>query len=123
VDSKKRIWLGKSGEDAAAKILQENGMRIIARNYRTKMGEIDIIARDKDVICFVEVKARSSSAFGLPAESITAAKRKRLQKLALYYLKEKHLLGQKARFDVVSVRYSSGIPETILEKGAFCQDE
>lgn len=84
------------------------------------MGEIDIIAREKGVLCFVEVKTRKSDRFGLPQEAIDALKQRKIAKVALGYLKEKNLLGKKARFDVVSIVYSGALePKLDLIKNAF----
>ena len=121
--SKENSYLGKIGEEAAVRALRNNGYKIIARNYRTKLGEIDIIAKDKDTFCFVEVKTRSSDKFGLPSEAVSEAKQKQIAKAALVYLKENKLLEQKARFDVVSVLNSKEGQKIDLIKNAFELDE
>ena len=95
--------LGKLGEDTALKHLKRCGYQILERNFRNRLGEIDIIARHKDTICFIEVKARRSPVSGLPAESVPLPKQFRLARTALSYLKYKKLLESKARFDVVSI--------------------
>jgi putative endonuclease len=117
--SKENINFGKSGEEAAVSFLRKNGYRIIAKNYRTRLGEIDIIASEKGEICFVEVKTRNSDAFGLPAEAITGPKRRQISKCALLYLKENNLMEKEARFDVVSVMFSGGKQEIEIIKDAF----
>ena len=94
--------LGSKGEDVAAKFLKRNGYRIIARNYKTPLGEIDIIAKDGNTIVFIEVKTRTSYAFGYPFESVTTKKKQKLKNLALLYLK-KHGHQSAARFDVISI--------------------
>ncbi len=94
---------GRLGEEAAVSFLEKHGYRIIARNFKTKLGEIDIIARDKDTICFIEVKARSSDKFGLPFEAVTDFKQRKISKAAIVFLKDKNLLDSLARFDIVSV--------------------
>ena len=94
--------LGNKGEDVAAKFLKRNGYRIIARNYKTPLGEIDIIAKDGNTIVFIEVKTRTSNAFGYPFESVTRKKKDKLKKLALLYLK-KNAHESSARFDVISI--------------------
>lgn len=111
--------LGKSGEELAAILLKDKGYKIIARNYKTKLGEIDIVACDKDTIAFIEVKARRFDTFGLPSEAISRVKQRQISKVALLFLKEKSLLGKKARFDVVSVVYSKNLPKLDLIKNAF----
>jgi len=117
--SKQHLYLGKSGEEAAVGLLKENGYKVLSRNYKSKLGEIDIVARDKDTVCFIEVKTRLSERFGLPQESVTATKQRQISKIALGFLKEKNLLACKARFDVVSVIYSRGKPKLDLIKDAF----
>lgn len=97
------LSVGERGEDLAASFLKGQGYRIIDRNYKTRMGEIDLVARDKDTLCFIEVKTRSSTVFSLPQESVTIYKQRRIAKAALMYLKQNNLLEEKARFDVVSV--------------------
>jgi putative endonuclease len=77
---------GKDAEARAAKYLQAQGLQIVERNYHCRYGEIDIIARDGATLVFVEVRARSSNAFGGAAASITAAKQKKLTRTALHYL-------------------------------------
>jgi putative endonuclease len=117
--SKERIRLGKCGEEAAVDFLKEHGYKIIARNYKSVFGEIDIIARDKDTLCFVEVKTRRSQRFGSPEEAVTPLKQRQIAKSALSFLKERALLNKKARFDVVSVTFSKDNPERDLIKDAF----
>lgn len=99
----RRINLGKKGEDISTKFLKKQGYKIMERNYRCSLGEIDIVAKDKDILCFVEVKTRRTEEYGLPEEAIDAYKQKKLAKVALSYLKQKKIHGQDLRFDVVSV--------------------
>ena len=101
--SKQSLCLGKAGEATALNFLKTKGYRILARNYKTKLGEIDIIAVDKDTVCFVEVKTRTSKRFGLPEEAVCLFKQKQIAKAALSFLKQNKLLHKKARFDVVSI--------------------
>ena len=117
--SKEHLYLGKSGEEAACALLKKSGYKILIRNYKNKLGEIDIIAFDKDVLCFIEVKSRQTDKFGRPQEAIFASKQRKISKVALSFLKEKNLFDKKARFDVVSVIYSGEIPRLDLIKNAF----
>ncbi len=117
--SKEHLNLGKYGEELAVSLLKEQGYKIIARNYKSQFGEIDIIARDKETICFVEVKTRRSERFGLPQEAVSSFKQRQIAKCALVFLKERGLLDKKARFDVVSINYSQNNPQTDLLKDAF----
>lgn len=113
---------GASAEEDALKILREQGYKILAENYRAASAEIDIIARDKDTICFVEVKARNSARFGLPQEAVSRLKQHKISRAALCFLKENHLLDKKARFDVVSLlRSKDGIKADVI-KNAFDLD-
>ena len=104
--------LGKDGEDIAAAFLKKKGFRIIEKNYRTVFGEIDIIAQDRGVIVFVEVKTRSDIKFGYPFEAVNPKKRAKIRKVALCYLK-KQKNESPARFDVLSITRDRG--ETRIE--------
>lgn len=98
-----RIRLGQTGEDAAVVFLQRLGYKIVKRNFRNRLGEIDIIARDGKTICFVEVRTRTCAWHGHPFESISAKKKKKLIRTALSYLTLHDLTDTDARFDVVAV--------------------
>jgi len=102
-----RRSLGVWGENIAAEYLQKKGMQIIERNFRCRLGELDIIARQGGYWVFVEVRTRSSALCGLPQESITATKIKKVRRLAQAYLAQKLLTDVDVRFDVVAV-YSAG---------------
>ena len=94
---------GTSGETAACEALKRAGITILERNWRRSTGEIDIIARDKRTIAFVEVKTRSSLRFGRPAEAVDKAKQLHILRTAMLYLAEKGLEDAPVRFDVVEV--------------------
>lgn len=96
---------GNQGEELACKFLQNNGYKVLERNFRIRGGEIDIIAKDGEEIVFVEVKARYSHEYGLPSESITYFKLKALQKAALFYLQKKGWLEKGYRFDFVGIDF------------------
>jgi putative endonuclease len=95
--------LGPEGEDIAVRYLQGKGLTIVQRNYKTPMGEADIIAEDQGTIVFIEVKTRSNEKFGEPFEAVNTRKRGKLKKIALYYQKK---LGseRRIRFDVISIK-------------------
>ena len=95
--------LGARGEERAVRYLKKRGYKILVKNYQLKCGEIDIIARYKDMLCFIEVKTRTSKAFGSPADAVTPAKQRQIKRAAQCYLKEKGLLEKIVRFDVVSI--------------------
>jgi len=97
------LALGAHGEELAARHVQAAGMEIIARNWRCRYGELDLVIRDAGVTAFVEVKTRSGRNFGPPTEAVTFAKRQRIRRLALLWLSEQDGPWQRVRFDVVSV--------------------
>lgn len=115
----KNLEFGKQAESAAAKFLKVHGYKVIRRNYKTKFGEIDIVAEVKGVICFVEVKARHSKLFGEPQEAVSVAKQRQISKAAICYLKENNFLDRPARFDVVSLLYTEDLPRIELIENAF----
>jgi putative endonuclease len=104
----KKNELGAKGEDLAIRYLKKRGYRIIERNYRIKLGEIDVIAEQGDDLVFIEVKTRSDTTFGSPFESITAQKQQQLSKVALEYICRKKCYGRPARFDVVGIQFQEG---------------
>ncbi|MTD16687.1 YraN family protein [Nakamurella sp. YIM 132087] len=106
--------LGRWGEDLAARHLEDTGLVVIARNWRCREGELDIVAADTDgrlVIC--EVKTRSGTGYGLPAEAVTAGKRRKLRRLAQLFAGEYGRGWMSFRFDVVSVLAPPGATPTI----------
>ncbi|RJQ41478.1 MAG: YraN family protein [Nitrospiraceae bacterium] len=109
---------GSKGEDLAAEFLKAQGYRIIERNYKTPIGELDIIAKDGETLVFVEVKTRSSNAFGYPFEAVDARKKHKLKNLALFYMKalKKNCA---ARFDVISINLTGSEKEIEHIKDAF----
>ena len=111
--------LGKTGEEKALRFLKKKGYRILEQNYVCKMGEMDIIAKEKDTLVFVEVKTRTSMAFGPPQLAVTPFKQRQLSKVALYFLKEKKLEDIKARFDVVAILLPPAREEIELIRNAF----
>jgi putative endonuclease len=121
--SEKNLYLGKAGEAQAVDFLKNTGYLIASRNYKTKLGEIDIIAWEKDTVCFIEVKTRTTDKFGYPEDALTLHKQKQISQAALVFLKEKKLFDKKARFDVVSITGSGNLPEIKLTRNAFELDE
>ena len=110
---------GAWGEDRAAEFLEREGYRILERNYRCPLGEMDIIAREGRTVVFVEVKTRSSERFGPPQAAIGPQKQRRMTAIALYYLKGKGWLGTPARFDVAAVSLGEGGEKITLYRNAF----
>ena len=113
IDPKARI--GKRGEQAAARLLRQSGLVIVAENEADRGGEIDLIAVDRQnrTVVFIEVKTHSSLKPGHPAERVDEQKQSRVTRAALRYLRRKHLLGVSARFDVVAVWWPSGLPKPV----------
>ncbi|MDP3150279.1 MAG: YraN family protein [Ignavibacteria bacterium] len=99
---------GKEGEEKAVTLLIEKGFEIIERNYRYGKGEIDIIARDKEFLVFVEVKSRESLEYGKPEEAITKRKMSQIRKITEAYLAEKNITNENIRFDVVAILFLNG---------------
>lgn len=115
-----RLRTGKGGEDAAVDHLVGLGYRIVERNYRCPLGEIDVIARDGESLVFVEVKSRRSGRYGGPRLAVGTKKQQKLSLLAQFYLKQKRLYGCRARFDVVAVTVmSDGENRVEIIKNAF----
>jgi len=119
--TKERLKLGKWGEQQAVRFLKKKGCKILERNFSCPPGEVDIIARIKDVLLFVEVKTRRSADYLSPRFSVTRRKQLRIIRTAQYYLKRNRLSGQNCRFDVLEVTAGEGKrPEKIEHlPGAF----
>jgi putative endonuclease len=101
--SKTKKELARIGEDHAARYLAARGYRIRERNYRTRRGEIDIVAEHRDTLVFIEVKARSSDEYGTPLESVTSWKARRIAGVAATYLGRREKRERLTRYDVVEV--------------------
>lgn len=119
--AKTRQELARIGEEHAARYLRSLGYRVCERNYRTRSGEIDIIAEHKGALVFVEVKARSATDFAEPRESVTSMKQRQVARVAASYLGARERRERVTRFDVVEVFVT---PEGRVEKlnviaGAF----
>ncbi len=95
--------LGKAGEDAAARHIQKNGMKLLARNYRAGKGEIDLIALDSDTLVFIEVKTRTGTAYGTAAEAVGYRKQQMIIRTAQYFIAQRKLHECAVRFDVAEV--------------------
>jgi putative endonuclease len=98
-----KLRRGGDGERAAAKFLERRGYRILASNYRTRLGEIDLIAEDRGTLVFIEVKVRGTDRFGGPAMAITLAKQARIARLAQQFLAARSLEERPCRFDAVLI--------------------
>lgn len=111
--------LGRSGEDYAARFLEERGFEILARNYRCGKNEIDIIAKQGNVISFVEVKTRRTADFGHPAEAITKGKQREIAKAAEHYICAATHAEATYRFDVIAISFAGAAPTIELIEDAF----
>jgi len=110
---------GKKSESLAANYLKLSGYRILERNYRNQIGEIDIIAKEGPVLVFVEVKARHTRRYGSPKQAVTPAKQAKISKTAMAYLKVTGQLRAKACFDVVAIDARYDPPDIDVVKNAF----
>lgn len=116
-----KVSLGKMGEEKATEYLLQHGYKIIERNFRCTLGEMDIIAEEDGYLVFVEVRSRHDSNFGLPQETVNWVKQRKLKQLASYYLKIKKGWNRKCRFDVIGVIFDqqTDIKSIDLIKDAF----
>ena len=102
---------GSIAERAAARYLMSKGLKDLERNFRCKLGEIDLIMRDQDQLVFVEVRFRKSSRYGSAASTVDASKQRKLRATATYYLKVRKLLQAPVRFDVLGMQPSPSAPD------------
>jgi len=108
---KKNQALGREGEQIAANYLERQGFQIVAQNFRTRWGELDIVAKKGGEYYFVEVKTRQSLTHGHPTEQLTAYRLQRFQKMTLYYAQKHHLLNQKLHCSLLGIDFSQGNPQ------------
>lgn len=95
---------GSRGEQVASDFLIEKGYTVLCRNFRVgRMGELDIIAKDRDILCFVEVKTRSNTLYGRPGEAVTYTKQTTIRRIAQIYMQRFHLEDSPVRFDVAEL--------------------
>jgi len=114
-----RQTLGLSGEDLACAELRRRGYAIVERRYRTRFGEIDIVARDRETWVFVEVKTRVGRDFGDGADAVTEMKQRRVAQMAVDFVSRRGLHDQPCRFDVVVVSVADGPPRVDVYENAF----
>ena len=115
----RRQQFGKESESLAVRYLRKNGYKILEQNYRNKIGEIDIIAKEKGTLVFVEVKARKTHIFGNPKWAVTPKKQRKISMVALYYLKATKQTHVKPRFDVITLSSPKDNPQIEIIKNAF----
>ncbi len=116
------IEKGKRYEKIAEDYLIKSNYKIISKNYRVPMGEIDIIAMDNDTIVFVEVKARKKADYE-PYEAVNLSKRNKIIRASLCYLKSKGLINKNVRYDVISISGEIENPDIVLIKNAFSNNK
>jgi putative endonuclease len=114
-----RQSLGKFGEDLACEELCRRGYELLDRRYRTRFGEIDIVARHQGAFVFVEVKARAADTFGGAAGAVTEVKQHRIVRMAVDFLARRRLTDEPCRFDVVAVSFDQGRPRVDVYENAF----
>ncbi|MGH7853208.1 MAG: YraN family protein [Candidatus Binatia bacterium] len=114
-----KLLLGKEGERLAERYLQNKGYKLVERNYRCTVGELDLIVLDRRVIVFVEVKTRTGHGFGSPLEAVEFRKQRKIIKTAQFFLAQKGLQQRDARFDVVGVSWAGREPIVEHIENAF----
>ena len=113
---------GREAEELAARWLAERGYEVLDRNHATRRGEVDLVCRDGEVLCFVEVRSRTGDAQGDPAETVDRAKARRVIAAATDWALGHGGLEREIRFDLVSVVFGEGAPALQLIRGAFDGD-
>lgn len=108
--TRRRLSLGQWGEELAADFLRGKGVKVLERNFRTPVGEIDLIGRQGAVLLFVEVKTRRGHPFGTPQEAVGPRKQAQIIKAAQWYLLGGRGGGLQPRFDVVAIEVGDGGP-------------
>jgi putative endonuclease len=114
-----RRTLGALGEDAAAELLRSRGYRIVAKNHRCRLGEVDLVAEKGDLLVFVEVRTRATAAFGGPEETVNLRKQRRVIAAARDYLAQRRGPARALRFDVVAVVDGPKGPSLMHFENAF----
>lgn len=111
--------LGRHGEALAEEFLRSQGYAIVVRNYRCVYGEIDLVARERDTLVFVEVRTQSGRQFGDPLESVTLRKQRQIARAAMHYVMRQRVADQPLRFDVVGIRWEGAQPRITHVRSAF----
>ena len=117
--TRERLDLGHLGEKIALKKIKGLGYKLIAKNYRCVLGEIDLIARDGDSLVFIEIKTRKGASIGYAKEAVDQKKMKQISKAALTYMKENDCYDAKSRFDVIAINIKGNKKEIEVIKNAF----
>jgi len=117
-----RRELGARGEELAARFLEAQRYTILARNFRCRAGEIDLVALDCDRVVFVEVRSRTGERLGTPLESVDARKQAQVVRVARHFVAARGWVDRDARFDVIGVRFDKEPPTVEHVRGAFQVD-
>lgn len=117
--TKERIDLGKIGEDLALRKVKRLGYKVVAKNYRCPLGEIDLIAKDRGCLVFIEIKTRKGKSVGYAKEAVDERKRRQISKVALAYMKSNDCIDVKARFDVIAINIMGDQKEIEIITNAF----
>ena len=117
--TKERIDLGKIGEDLALRKVKRLGYKVVAKNYRCPLGEIDLIAKDRGCLVFIEIKTRKGKSVGYAKEAVDGRKRRQISKVALAFMKSNDCMDVKARFDVIAINIMGDQKEIEIITNAF----
>jgi len=117
--TRERLDLGRQGEELALKKIKRLGYKCITRNYRCPLGEIDLIAKDRDCLVFIEIKTRKGKSLSYAKEAVDGRKKRQLSKVALAYMKSNNCCDAKSRFDVVAINLSEDEPQIEVIQNAF----
>ncbi len=117
--TRERLELGERGEALALEKVKQLGYRNIVKNYRCRLGEVDLVARDGDELVFIEIKTRKGRPLGFAKEAVTLRKQQQISKVALNYMKTHNCCDVSARFDVVAVAMGNGPPQIEVIRNAF----
>ncbi len=114
-----KLLLGQEGERLAERYLQKKGYKLVERNYRCAVGELDLIVLDRRVVVFVEVKTRTGHGFGSPLEAVEFRKQRKMIQAAQFFLSAKGLQQREARFDVIGISWPGREPVVEHIENAF----
>lgn len=117
--TRERLDLGRFGEELALKEINRLGYKVVTRNYRCPLGEIDLVARDGDCLVFIEIKTRKGRTLGYAKEAVDQRKMRQMSKAALAYMKANDCTDSRARFDVIAINIQGGGAEIETVTNAF----
>lgn len=114
-----KLLLGQEGERLAERYLRKKGYKLVERNYRCAVGELDLIVLDRRIVVFVEVKTRTGHGFGSPLEAVEFRKQRKMIQAAQFFLSAKGLQQREARFDVIGISWPGREPVVEHIENAF----